>query len=85
MKSTNHSHNKNKTINRISNPKPWTQESLAAIRTTARDCVNPVDYQHPYPHHGTVLLTTCRLAITPIEPGTLITANRLIPNTSADW
>jgi site-specific recombinase XerD len=29
---------------------PWgTQASLAAIRTSARNCLNPVDYQHPYP------------------------------------
>ena len=58
MKNNNHS----STIETTSSPKatsaakpmtkasPWaTKESLAAIRTTARDCPNPVDYQHPYP------------------------------------
>ncbi len=49
MKSTNHSPNTDKTNNHISNPNLWTPESLAAIRTTARDYANPVDYQHPYP------------------------------------
>jgi integrase len=49
MKITNHSPNTNKTNDHNSNPNPWTQESLATIRTTARDFVNPVDYQHPYP------------------------------------
>ena len=49
MKSTNYSLNTNQTNNRNSNPEPWTAQSLAAIRTTARDFANPVDYEHPYP------------------------------------
>jgi integrase/recombinase XerD len=49
MKSTNHSLNTDKTNNHISNPNLWTPQSLATIRTTARDYANPVDYQHPYP------------------------------------
>jgi integrase/recombinase XerD len=49
MKNINHSSNTNKTNPHISNPNPWTRESLATIRTTARDYANPVDYQHPYP------------------------------------
>ena len=49
MKSTNHSSNSNQTNNHISNSNLWTPKSLATIRTTARDFVNPVDYQHPYP------------------------------------
>ena len=49
MKNTNHSPKTNKTNNHLSNPSPWTPQSLATIRTTARDYANPVDYQHPYP------------------------------------
>lgn len=51
MKSTNHSNtNKtNKTNQLTSKPNPWTPESLASIRTIARDYPNPVDYRHPYP------------------------------------
>ncbi len=49
MESTNYSLNTNQTNNRNSNPEPWTAQSLAAIRTTARDFANPVDYEHPYP------------------------------------
>jgi site-specific recombinase XerD len=49
MKSTNHSSNTNKTNHHTFDPNLWTHESLATIRTTAREYVNPVDYQHPYP------------------------------------
>lgn len=49
MKNINHSPNTNQSNNHTSKLKPWSQESLATIRTTARDYVNPVDYQHPYP------------------------------------
>jgi integrase/recombinase XerD len=49
MKNTNYSPHTNKTSNQTSSPKLWTPESLAAVRTTARDFANPVDYQHPYP------------------------------------
>ncbi len=49
MKSTNYSLTPDQTNNRNSNPEPWTAQSLAAIRTTARDFANPVDYEHPYP------------------------------------
>src|SRR5512143_2891579 len=45
MKNTNHSLTNNTNIH----PNPWTPESLASVRTTARDFPNPVDYQHPYP------------------------------------
>jgi len=49
MKSINHSPDTDKTKNHTRNPNLWTHESLATIRTTARDYANPVDYQHPYP------------------------------------
>src|SRR5580765_450926 len=49
MKSTNHSPNPNQTNNHLSNPNLWTPKSLANIRTTAREYLNPVDYQHSYP------------------------------------
>jgi integrase/recombinase XerD len=45
MKSIHHS----PTPDQTSNPNLWTPKSLATIRTTAREYVNPVDYQHPYP------------------------------------
>jgi len=48
MKNTNHSLTNNAHI-QTQNPGPWTPQSLASIRTTARDYANPVDYQHPYP------------------------------------
>jgi hypothetical protein len=47
MKSTNYISNTKQTNN--PNPNLWTPKSLATIRTTARDYVNPVDYSHPYP------------------------------------
>lgn len=47
MKSTNHSPNTNNSNKH--NSTSWTHESLKAIRTTARDYENPIDYQHPYP------------------------------------
>ncbi len=49
MKSTNASSTTDQTQNHTSTANPWTPQSLATIRTTARDFVNPVDYQHPYP------------------------------------
>ncbi len=49
MKSTNHSLNIHNTNDSTPNPNPWPPQSLASIRTTARDFANPVDYQHPYP------------------------------------
>lgn len=49
MKNTTYSSTANKTKNHTPIPNPWTPTSLAAIRTTARDYANPVDYQHPYP------------------------------------
>ena len=48
MKSTNRSLKTN-TSNQTTRPTPWTPQSLAQVRTTARDYANPVDYQHPYP------------------------------------
>jgi hypothetical protein len=47
MKNINVSSATNKTNSHIATS--WTDESLATIRTTARDYANPVDYQHPYP------------------------------------
>src|SRR5436190_21645830 len=49
MKNINHSTNTNQTNNHTSKANPWTPESLATIRTTAREYANPVDYKHPYP------------------------------------
>ena len=49
MKNINHSSTTNKSNNQSTKPNLWTPTSLAAIRTTARDYANPVDYQHPYP------------------------------------
>lgn len=49
MKNINHSLNTDQTSTHSSTPKLWTPESLATVRTTARDYANPVDYQHPYP------------------------------------
>ena len=49
MKNINHSPKPNKANNDTSHPNPWTRQSLATVRTTARDYPNPIDYQHPYP------------------------------------
>lgn len=49
MKNINHSPCTNTPDHHTATPSPWTPTSLAAIRTTARDFANPVDYQHPYP------------------------------------
>ena len=49
MKSTNYSSNIDQTNKPTTQDHVWTTESLAGIRTTARDYANPVDYQHPYP------------------------------------
>ena len=49
MQNINYSANTNNNDHPIPNPNPWTDEALATIRTTARDYVNPVDYEHPYP------------------------------------
>lgn len=49
MKNTTYSSTADKTKNHTPDPNPWTPTTLAAIRTTARDYANPVDYQHPYP------------------------------------
>jgi site-specific recombinase XerD len=49
MKSTHHSPTPDQTSNQTHNPNLWTPTSLATIRTAAREYVNPVDYQHPYP------------------------------------
>ncbi len=49
MKNINNSPHTNQTPTHSANPKLWTPESLATIRTTARDYANPVEYQHPYP------------------------------------
>lgn len=49
MKNINRSSTTTKTISHIAGSSSWTGESLATIRTTARDFENPVDYQHPYP------------------------------------
>jgi integrase/recombinase XerD len=49
MKSTNNTLNATTTNPRTHKPSPWTPQSLATVRTAARDFANPVDYQHPYP------------------------------------
>jgi len=49
MKNINHSSTTNKTDSHTPSSSSWTGESLATIRTTAREYENPVDYQHPYP------------------------------------
>jgi integrase/recombinase XerD len=49
MKSTNNTLNATTTNPHTRKPSPWTPQSLATVRTTARDFANPVDYQHPYP------------------------------------
>ena len=49
MKSTKHSSKSSSPTKPTPTPNAWTRESLANIRTTARDFPNPVDYQHPYP------------------------------------
>ena len=49
MKSTNNTLNTTTTNPHTYKPNPWTPQSLATVRTTARDFANPVDYQHPYP------------------------------------
>ena len=48
MKSTKHSLKNHTTSKDTPDSAVWTPESLATVRTTARDYANPVDYDHPY-------------------------------------
>ena len=49
MKNSNQSSHTDKVKQPTATPRTWAPQSLATIRTTARDYANPVDYQHPYP------------------------------------